>query len=113
MVGHMTSMFNIAAGVVGAIVGGAVGTSWAMTQFWIHRTTVDVAVYRIKEGTEYSQQRFSQLNEGQRVVLDAYGELEQVYDWVLIAPTSAAAALVGAFVVLLGVGILRKVYETK
>ena len=109
MVCRMTSMFNIAAGVAGGIVGGAFGTSWAMTQFWVYGTTVESCVQTYPSGF-VPREALSLYPLG----TDFFGicRPEQIYDWILIAPTSAAAALVGAFLVLLGAGILRKVYRT-
>jgi uncharacterized membrane protein YeaQ/YmgE (transglycosylase-associated protein family) len=111
MVWHMQKMFNIAAGVVGAILAGWLGAAWAMTQFYSYRTTGGWP-NEFNSGDVFSRAEFEMLSAGMRGHILAFEKSEQIYDWASIVPVAVAAALVGAFVVLLGVGILRKVYRT-
>ena len=111
MVGHMTSTFNIAVGVGGAILGGAVGASWAMTQFVVYRLTDDFNSLLAK-GQGFT---FDQVMTGEKALTGfGVGLLNNStagYDWFRIVPVTIAAALAGAFIVLVGVGILRKLYR--
>lgn len=112
MVGYMTSMFNIAAGVVGAIIGGAIGASWAMTQSVVYRMGITADACNPYSGLTPDQ--FLQTDAANDWNMVFHCRPYEVYDWnwLQVAPVTLTAALVGAFTVLLGVGILRKVYGT-
>ena len=81
-----------------------------MTQFFVYRTTKYCSGFDL--GTELSPDELSLMDAGLVMHIIGTCESARVYAWASIAPMTLTAALVGAFVVLLGVGILRKVYRT-
>jgi hypothetical protein len=114
MVCHMKKIFNNMKlmGTMGAILGGALGASWAMKQFWSYR--FESVGPESDSCATIPGITFDEMALLPGVTLDFWVSCgnSQVYDWIQIAPVTLAAALVGAFTVLLGVGILRKVYRT-
>jgi hypothetical protein len=116
MVGHVEKMFNNLKlmGAVGAIIGGAFGASSAMTLSVVYRmgnTTGDWSGLC----TSYSgltPDQFLQADADDPRNLLTICQPYEAYNWFVIAPAALTAALAGAFIVLLGVGILRKVYRT-
>ena len=115
MVGNMEKMFNNSKlmGAVGAIIGGVFGAALAMTQFVVYQignTTGDWS----NLCTSYSgltPDQFLQADADDPRKLIAICDPYEAYNWFVVAPAALTAALVGAFIVLLGVGILRKVYR--
>jgi uncharacterized membrane protein YeaQ/YmgE (transglycosylase-associated protein family) len=108
-------------GTVGAILGGWIGAYWVMSHSvvyhigYIHSSTTERDAYGCRTLSGLTPDQFAKAD-------SAYPELSyaficnpyEVYDWgwFQVVPVTLAAAIVGAFVVLLGVGILRKVYRT-
>ena len=101
-VGHMTSMINIAAGFVGAILGGWLGYLWALPRYVIDWNPLVPIRYEIINNLD--PDLCWRTSTGSRFC-------EDFYDWGAIVPVTLAAAIVGAMIVLIGFGILRKLYR--
>jgi uncharacterized membrane protein YeaQ/YmgE (transglycosylase-associated protein family) len=120
MVWHMGKIFNNMKqmGTVGAILGGWLGAYWVMSHSVVYHIGVTAKDW-CKSFSGLTPDQFAKAdsaNPGASLTLE-FGLIchpYEVYDWswLQLVPVTLAAAIVGAFVVLLGVGILRKVYRT-
>ena len=108
-------MINIAAGFVGAILGGWFGAYWAMTQSSQTYRVIDTdaSLYHRCEWLDgWTLQQLIERDSPDRGAAGACKPfLGYDWDWFLVAPATLAAAIVGAMIVLIGVGILRKLYR--
>jgi disulfide bond formation protein DsbB len=116
MVWHMEKIFNNMKlmGTVGAILGGWIGAYWAITHSVVYHMGAP-APEGCKSLSGFTPDQFAKADSAEPASSFAVRcSPYEVYDWswLQLAPVMLAAAIVGAFVVLLGLGILRKVYRT-
>ena len=111
-----SSRFLAAAGVVGATVGGTIGAASVKTQFMVYEMgALDKGMFLACQSfSGYTHDKFVAADVGDtRRSLFEICQPYEVYDWSLLqmVPVTLAAAIAGAFIVLVGLGILRQLYR--